>query len=585
MATFLSDLLNDVLAGRRVVNDRATFDFLRQIAPDKTTQLNRLEGEAIGRRSVHFISPVERIRRQMEEPQQTPAPVPSPTHTPEKLTRADLEDIIAQRKSTTMTQIEWLLAHARDYELRLTSNEEDQLCAMAARIQADVRLACATRQAVNEEFIAKLLGTYRTVYGDLSPSEVARIESIRIEAERAIAACQQHKKDRCRCWAPAREQLFELRRNVGERTPLGVSAHALWNSLEALAPDRHTGAHSTPSIDSEPGVQPGIIYNWRHFKCPDYKLLGGTMSLTPTQVAVMEAEKFLDSQFGQLDLSGCPTCLKPPSQDDELPDSRFAPLDNRGTGLGAVALKRGIEEMIYDPEVQEQLARETGDPEVLADIQQQEAERVGREFRRLHPEYYRSEDNWEVIVQCIAFNCLGWESDEATIDEAQDALIRGGHWTLANLTAAFRELSREGALETDPAEPRPLSEHQRRSIALQASTGDVDGALHAILACPVAGRCCGPADGCLRYGRCIRSTGRPAVEACHRGGGLVLLAVRPAKLRTDQRAQAVHAIVCCRADSNCKATGRGVEGVPGRRERCDAIRMVYANGKMLPPPT
>jgi hypothetical protein len=63
------------------------------------------------------------------------------------------------------------------------------------------------------------------------------------------------------------------------------------------------------------------------------------------------------------------------------------------------------------------------------------------------------------------------------MDEAQEELIKRGIWTLPNLTAAFKALSREGALETDPDQPRPLTEQQRRSIALQASTGDVEGAI------------------------------------------------------------------------------------------------------------
>ena len=168
-----------------------------------------------------------------------------------------------------MPHIEWLLAHARDHDLQLTSKEEDELRAMAARIQADARLLTTTHQALSEQFINNLLGTYRTVYGDLSPSEVACIESIRIEAEHAIAACQQHEKDGCRCWASAREHLFELRRNAGEKTPLGISARALWNSLEALARDRHSDPQSS-TTQAEPGVQPGITFNWRHFKCPDY---------------------------------------------------------------------------------------------------------------------------------------------------------------------------------------------------------------------------------------------------------------------------------------------------------------------------
>jgi hypothetical protein len=90
----------------------------------------------------------------------------------------------------------------------------------------------------------------------------------------------------------------------------------------------------------------------------------------------------------------------------------------------------------------------------------------------------------------FAYNFLSWDPDETTTQEAQQELIRRGFWNLPNLTAAFQALSRDGALERDPADPRPLSEHQRRSIALQASTGDIDGAisryLHQRLPEPVA---------------------------------------------------------------------------------------------------
>src|SRR5207249_809160 len=144
------------------------------------------------------------------------------------------------------------------------------------------------------------------------------------------------------------------------------------------------------------------------------------MSLTPKQVAEVEAQKFLDSNFGQLDLSGCPTCLPQPSEGSELPDPRFAPLDNRGAALGAAALKQSIEEMVYDPEVQSQLARETGDPDVLADIQQQQAEKVAREFRRVNAAYYKSHANWEKMVDCLAHNFLGWDPEETTTKEAQE---------------------------------------------------------------------------------------------------------------------------------------------------------------------
>lgn len=204
------------------------------------------------------------------------------------------------------------------------------------------------------------------------------------------------------------------------------------------------------------------------------------MPLTPKQAADIEAAKFIDSQFGQLDLSGCPSALEPPPE-DELPDERFAPLDDRGVGLGAVSLKAALEEMVYDRDVQEQVARETGNPDLLADLQAERAEQVAREFRRQNPSYFKSQANWERLVQTLAYSALGWEPDEADPEEAQAELIARGFWSVENLTAAFKALAHEGELDTNPAAPRSLSEHQRRSIALQASTGDVEGAIERYL--------------------------------------------------------------------------------------------------------
>ncbi len=265
--TFLRQLLDDVLDGRRVVNDRATFNLLRQIAPDKAAKLNTLEGEAIGRRTIRFITPVDRLKSIMEERhERTVKPQPTAAETDHPLTRTDLEEILARRKVPTTEHIERLLSVAR--ELRLTSTEADELRSIAARLQADARLARISRQAHNEEFIANILGTYRTVYGDLSQAQVMHLEGIRTRGVSAIKACQDHNKDRCRCWAFAREELFESRSKAGEKSAIGMAALAVWNTIESFA--RNRDQHAKVPTESEPGLQPGITYNWRHFKCPEY---------------------------------------------------------------------------------------------------------------------------------------------------------------------------------------------------------------------------------------------------------------------------------------------------------------------------
>lgn len=200
--------------------------------------------------------------------------------------------------------------------------------------------------------------------------------------------------------------------------------------------------------------------------------------LTPAEIVEQETKNFLDSQFAPLDLSGCPSCLQPVSEDEatraELPDERFAPLDDRGMGLGSSALKQGIESMVYDREVQQELAR-AGNADALATLQQDDAARVAIEFRRKHADYYRSDENWQALVQWLAAKHLAW--DDADPNEAQEELIKLGYFTLDTLNAAYKALTRAGSLETDPMQPRQLSEQQRRSIALQASTSGFDDAV------------------------------------------------------------------------------------------------------------
>src|SRR5215469_8903124 len=177
---------------------------------------------------------------------------------------------------------------------------------------------------------------------------------------------------------------------------------------------------------------------------------------TLERIAREETARFLDENFAPLDLSGCVSLLKPPSEESQLPDSRFAPLDDRGTGLGASALRRGIEELVIDPDVQLRVARETGDPELLESYQNQQAEQAAREFVRRNPAYYRCPENWERIVRTLAFNALGWSEDEESTDEAEHELIQRGFWTDDNLTAAFKALTRAGALQVRPDQARNL---------------------------------------------------------------------------------------------------------------------------------
>src|SRR5262249_37699996 len=124
-----------------------------------------------------------------------------------------------------------------------------------------------------------------------------------------------------------------------------------------------------------------------------------------------------------------------------------------------------------------QVARETGDAKLLEEYQEQRAEEAARDFMRRNPAYHRCAENWNAMVATLAYNALGWAEDEATTDEAEHELIRRGFWTVENLTAAFKALIRARVLQVRPDQARNLTEHERRAIALQAGSGDVDGAI------------------------------------------------------------------------------------------------------------
>lgn len=243
----LTKLLDDVLAGRTQLQDPLSFRLLREYAPDKTDDLKRLEQEA--------------LERQQPKPmtnQQFPSPI--------RLTRNEMEAMLSGQRPATIEEVEWLLVHGDQHNVQLSETEELELRNVAARLLANRHIADARTKNHNAEFIAKTIGTFTTEYGDLTRDEVENLESIRVRAVKAIHDCKDHRRERCACWKPTREELFDLRCKAGEGTPVSMAALAVWNSVEALARDRP----QQPSSNDQTEGLPGIVYNWRYHKCPDY---------------------------------------------------------------------------------------------------------------------------------------------------------------------------------------------------------------------------------------------------------------------------------------------------------------------------
>jgi hypothetical protein len=194
---------------------------------------------------------------------------------------------------------------------------------------------------------------------------------------------------------------------------------------------------------------------------------------TKERISAQETARFMDSQFGQLDLSGSPDLNHPPADTFELQDRHGF---NRVDDAGLAGINH-LKALLANPprEVMEELAKETNNPELISELANERAEEVAHEFRRRNPGYLKCNANWRSMIETLAHNYLG--EDDLDVEEAQDLLISGGLFTVENLTAAFRALDRVGALEYPSNHARPLKAAQRLRAEQLAANGDVLGGI------------------------------------------------------------------------------------------------------------
>ena len=165
-----------------------------------------------------------------------------------------------------------------------------------------------------------------------------------------------------------------------------------------------------------------------------------------------------------------------------LPLIKFESEDRHGlnrvdiSGLGSI---NHLKELLAHPprDVIEEIAKETQNPALVKEVADERAADIAREFCNKHPEYLKCHANWLSMVETMSQKCLG--EDDIDVDDAQDRLIEGGHWTLQNLESAFRALKRAGVLEYPSNYARPLTEAQRIRVQQLAANGDVLGAISA----------------------------------------------------------------------------------------------------------
>jgi hypothetical protein len=198
---------------------------------------------------------------------------------------------------------------------------------------------------------------------------------------------------------------------------------------------------------------------------------------TRDRIAREESGRFLDENFSQLDLSGFPDLANPKTESFESED-RFGFNNVDLAGLASVNRLKDLIESPDDATLAE-LAAETGDPNLIAKVNDARAEEVARQFVAAHHDYYRTDENRESMILCLAYNVFGVEYDDAEL--AEQKLISGGHWTLQNLNAVFAALTREGVLETAPGTARNLTGSEQLSVARLAQSGQPERAIEKYL--------------------------------------------------------------------------------------------------------
>jgi hypothetical protein len=170
------------------------------------------------------------------------------------------------------------------------------------------------------------------------------------------------------------------------------------------------------------------------------------------RIIAEETAKFLDPSFSQLDLSSFPD-LNHPAQEE------FATQDKNGLNRVVVSGSNNLKALAENPdrEALEQIAKETGDPGLAARLQEDREIAEAKAFMATNRSYYRTDENYETVRAYLDDRDLPFNRD--------------------SLATAYKALSRAGKLESNPDSPRPLSERDSRAIALQAASGDVEGAV------------------------------------------------------------------------------------------------------------
>lgn len=200
-----------------------------------------------------------------------------------------------------------------------------------------------------------------------------------------------------------------------------------------------------------------------------------TLTAADQQRIIQKESAWIDAdRFAPLDLSGYPALQEAPAP--ERHDDRWSK-DWRDTGLSASAAE--LRKFVSDPDSEslERVGNEIGHQGFRAEVRDRRGETIAEAFKRANPSYIPTAHNYELIAQTLSFNALSSSQQNGTLNEIVADLIDGGHWTVANLTACYQALDREGLLDVPVGSARNLSDSEALRVARLAQSGRADLAI------------------------------------------------------------------------------------------------------------
>jgi hypothetical protein len=146
---------------------------------------------------------------------------------------------------------------------------------------------------------------------------------------------------------------------------------------------------------------------------------------------------------------------------------------------------QSLKEWLKDPppDVLEMIAQQ--DPVLFASLREQKAKSAAAAFMSARPDYLNTDANYEAIMRRMARVHLG--QPFTTSEQAEDALVDAGFFTVDNITRTFKALLATGDLEVKRGTVKKLNRQELREIAIAIETRGAEFALLDYLSCALGG--------------------------------------------------------------------------------------------------